>query len=323
MMKYCRRIGFQDIRKKYKNIFLWGGGRLLTDNFSPNLSGLTAIVDGRGDHVGETGVGDLRVIGTEALAQMQRRSLIICYTIYESQVLHQIASLPNAEQFDFIAFPLLETQEPGNLEPHSFAKNGEDLLAWLQLSRFRPQGLNYLEIGVCHPMMRNNTFLLHELCKDREGYHGVLVEANPLCWELIEEYRPEDTLIRKGISASGGALPFYQFPDFLGHSTFDIKQAEQDCRATGFSYNIMEIETTTINDVLAQNFDRVPDLLSLDAEGLDEAILSSLDFDRYPIPVLITEMMEQTESGIQTLLKEHGYEVMATTEENALWVLKK
>lgn len=320
-MKYRKRTRLQDIQKKYGSIFLWGGGRLLTDNVSSKMFSATAVVDGRDDHVGEVGIGGLPVIGTEELSQTDGRILIVCYTIYEAQVLQQIAALPNAEQIDFIDYTLLEKQEASSMTPHSFAKNGEDLLAWLHLSRLRPQGLNYLEIGVCHPMMRNNTFLLHELCKNAPGYRGVLVEANPLCWELIEEYRPEDRLIRKGISAAGGTLTFHQFPDLLGHSTFDAAQAEKDRVETGFPYRTMDIETVTINDVLATAFDRVPDLLSLDAEGLDEEILNSMDFERYPIPVLITEMMEKTESGIHSRLKAMEYHVVATTKENVLWGL--
>ena len=321
-MKYRKRTRLQDIQKKYRNILLWGGGRLLIDNVSSRMFNAAAVVDGRGDHVGETGIGGLPVIGTGELGQMDGRILVVCYTIYEAQVLHQMAAPPNADPLDFIDYTLLETQEADNMMPHSFAKNGEDLLAWLHLSRLRPQGVNYLEIGVCHPMMRNNTFLLHELCKDVPGYRGVLVEANPLCWDLIEEYRPEDKLVRKGISASGGTLTFHQFPDLLGHSTFDAAQAEKDCMETGFPYRTMDIETVTINDVLATAFNRVPDLLSLDAEGLDEEILNSMDFERYPIPVLITEMMEKTENGIHARLGALGYRVVATTEENAIWIKK-
>ena len=78
-----------------------------------------------------------------------------------------------------------------------YSESGEDLL-FLQLTdRLKLEDPTYLDIGVCHPVIRNNTYMLYE-----RGYKkGVLVEPNPDMCELIKKYRPENILLNIGACA--------------------------------------------------------------------------------------------------------------------------
>ena len=126
--------------------------------------------------------------------------MIIIYAIYEYEILDQIREYDNG-QFDVIIYPLLDVMTCGNIGiiPMVNGKTGEDILLFLLINQLHLDTVTFLEIGVCHPIMRNNTYLLYELFSKIVGYKGVLVEANPFCWSLIKEYRPKDILVSGGV----------------------------------------------------------------------------------------------------------------------------
>ena len=70
-------------------------------------------------------------------------------------------------------------------------------------------------------------------------------------------------------------------------------------------------------------------MLSLDIEGLDLEVLKSLDFEKYPIPVICVETCTYSENHIRpkdkTILEfvmSKGYEVYADTYINTIFVNK-
>ena len=85
-----------------------------------------------------------------------------------------------------------------------------------------------------------------------------------------------------------------------------------------------------INTLIAENFDDYPDLLSIDIEGLDLAVLKSLDYEKYPLPVICVETCTYSENHIRPkdptiadFLSGKGYEVYADTYINTIFVNKK
>ena len=188
-----------------------------------------------------------------------------------------------------------------------------------QLGRLGIEVPQFLEIGVCHPLIRNNTFLLNLLFSKSNKYRGVLVEANPLCWDLIKAYRHNDILIQGGVSPTEGEMEFYIFPNKLGFCTFNKAIADKLIEK-GEKYQITQVKTKNINRIIEENFECTPDVLSLDAEGLDFEILCNLDLSKHPIRIILCEAMKNHKAQIINHLKEHGYSLRATTWENQMWV---
>lgn len=60
--------------------------------------------------------------------------------------------------------------------------------------------------------------------------------------------------------------------------------------------------------------------MALDAEGLDYKILKSWDEVKYPFKIIISEIMDDEEEPIETILYERGYKIYARTIENIVWV---
>lgn len=318
-MKYIKNILWDDIKSKYEHVIAWGTGPLFSVNFRKDFINIECIIDGTGKNVGTTYDGH-KVESVDYIKKIEQNTLIIIYTIYEKQVLEQINKIDNS-YIDVVLFSLLDFKTiNGESIPKINAKHAEDILL-IQL--FRELGIvapRYLEIGVCHPIVRNNTFLIHQLYCDKENYMGVLVEANPLCWDLIEEYRNQDILVKGGAARENNQLDFYAFPDYLGHSTF-IKELAEKKSKRGFYYTTYNIPVYNINQILKDYCDNELDLIAIDAEGLDEEIITSIDFDMNRISIILFES-SYTESNLYSHLETAGYMLIARTYDNEIWVKK-
>ena len=316
-MKYRSYTVLEDIQNRYDHIIAWGGGSLLFVNYWPTFFHAEFILDGSGKDVGTTFRG-AEIKSAKTLENIEGKCLIVIYTIYEQQVLHQLKQYTG--EADTIIFPLLRTEKDDMF--FSLAKNGEDLLLIILLKYLGIRNLVYLEIGVCHPVMRNNTYRLRKHIEMLGGTcTGVLAEANPLWWDLIEEYRPYDKLLKCGIGSEDKTKSLYIFPDLLGHTTFVQSQAMEKMHA-GIECREQTIEVASINSVLDSSFERVPDLLALDAEGMDFAILDAWDHELYPIKIVVAELGGDEENQILSLMDEKGYSLYARTLENGIWIRK-
>ncbi len=78
---------------------------------------------------------------------------------------------------------------------------------------------------------------------------------------------------------------------------------------------------------IASNFKSYPDLLSIDIEGLDYEVLKSLNYDKYPIPIICAETCTYSETHIKPknkliaeLMLSKGYMIYADTYVNTIFV---
>ena len=69
---------------------------------------------------------------------------------------------------------------------------------------------------------------------------------------------------------------------------------------------MIDVDCKTFNQVVGENFNI--DLLSIDVEGADFSILSSIDFDRYKIGCIAIENNSQ-ENKIYNFLKKIGFKL--------------
>lgn len=321
-MKYLKRTEFNKIKDRYDTIIGWGTGPILKMNYRTFYFHMDFLIDGTNKTVGQNYKG-VEIKKVDSLLEVKGKVLIIIYAIYENEILDQISQF-NHGQIDVIIYSLLDIRlSNGCIVPKFNGKGCEDILLISLINQLNLETIKYLEIGVCHPVMRNNTFMLHEQFGNTNGYRGVLAEANPACWSLIEEYRENDILIKFGISPNEDteSLKFYMFPHLLGHSTFSQEIAEK-LISEGQAVKELVIPVKTLNRVLEENFEEAPDILALDAEGLDYEILMSWNSKKYPFKIIVSEIMEDIEISIERLMDAQGYRVYAKTLENIIWVNK-
>lgn len=206
---------------------------------------------------------------------------------------------------------------------YSYSQVGEDIIVDYLFRSINIKHPSYLEIGSNHPFVDNNTYLFY--CK---GSRGVCVEPDSELYDLIRKYRPHDRILNAGIGVGDDEMEFYMFPHpYTGWNTFSKEEAMIREKETGIK--VKEIKKTKllqINDVIKENFPKSPDFLSIDVEGLDLAILKSLDFEKYRPLVICVETISfsisNTELKMDDLIsyvQNKGYFVYADTHVNTIF----
>lgn len=311
-MRYVKKTAFDDIKEKYDCIVGWGTGTLLKRNYRKNLFKMDFIIEGRNKTFNNEFQG-VFIYGPEKLLEVKGKSLVIIYTIYEQEILNQIEELKI--DADIIIYNLLEFKIEKKTLPLWNGKNADDILLLELAFRLGLEEISYLDIGVCHPVMRNNTYIFHEL-----GYRGVLVEPNPEFHSLIQTYRSDDKLIKIGVSNKKSELTYYNFPEVPGLNTF-AEEIAKSREESGMKCLTQKILLEDINTIIKENFSTHPNVLDIDVEGLDYQILESLDSNKHPIDIIMCECLAD-DFRLLKLMSAKGYNVYAHTIENYIFVRK-
>lgn len=207
----------------------------------------------------------------------------------------------------------------------SFSQAGEDLVLNFLFNDYGKKNISYLDIGTNNPDWGNNTYLFY-----KKGCRGVCVEADSSLISQIQEIRKGDTVINAGVSVSDQKEADFYIFNVPAINTFDKEEAELRLKSGNYKIErVVKVPLVNINDLIINNFQTYPDLLSIDIEGLDLAVLQSLSYHLYPIPVICVETCKYSENHIRP--KDHcfghfmesiGYEVYADTYINTIFVNK-
>jgi FkbM family methyltransferase len=205
----------------------------------------------------------------------------------------------------------------------SYSQCGEDLIMRYVFDFLKIPSPTYLDIGAHHPQFLSNTFLFYQ-----QGSSGINIEPDPTLFEAFPKQRSRDTNLNIGISAHEGELPFYVMsaPTLNTFSETDARAAVAQGRVK--VERILPVKVRPINEVLQEKLKGIPlDFLSIDVEGLDFTILSSLDFTRWRPKVICAETITYSEINqgkkipeIPGLLHDLGYQTYADTHINTIFV---
>lgn len=204
----------------------------------------------------------------------------------------------------------------------SYAQCGEDLIVRFVFDTLRIVAPSFLDIGAHHPRRLNNTYLFYA-----QGARGVNVEPDPELFNAFVRERPQDCNLNIGIGDTAGTLPFFVMtePTLNTFSEAEARAIDREGRIR--IARTLELPVRTASAVITEHLGRAPDFLSLDVEGLDLAILRSLDFAVHRPKVICVETITYSEqrSGqkipeIAELMQDNGYFAYADTHINTLFV---
>ncbi len=211
--------------------------------------------------------------------------------------------------------------EPTKPEPQpkgvvSYSQMGEDIVLF-HLLRFgmKIEHPTYLDIGAGDPIQGSNTYLLHW-----NGGHGVLVEPNPALQARLRMHRPHDVIVNAGVGVTDAPeADYYVIRDAPPLNTFSPADvAILRARAHGdVVERVIKMPLISINHLIAEHLGAAPDLLSIDVEGMDFAILRTLDFRKYRPAVVIAETLPR--GPIPRLLASKGYEIRGASMYNTIF----
>lgn len=203
----------------------------------------------------------------------------------------------------------------------TYAQHGDDLVIANMFTSLGIANPSYLDIGAHHPEELSNTALLY-----KRGSRGINVEANPNLMAAFARMRPGDINLNVGVAGESGTLKFYCDGPTSGRNSFVRELVEP----IGIRSEMM-LPVTTCDEIVRLHAGGVfPDLLTIDAEGLDFEILSSinyaegLDFEvlDYLPKVICAEVVEcfPESMKIPALLTASGYKPHFRAGSNLIFI---
>lgn len=205
----------------------------------------------------------------------------------------------------------------------SYSQCGEDLIVRSVFDFLQIPSPIYLDVGAHHPILLSNTYLFY-----KQGAHGINIEPDPVLFGAFPKQRKRDTNINIGIADQEDELPFYVM-SAPALNTFSEAEAQAVVAQGRFNVErVISVKVRPINLVLHEALHSLPlDFFSIDAEGMDFKILSSMDFTRWRPKVICVETITYSEANkgekitkIADLLQDLGYSVYADTHINTIFV---
>lgn len=208
----------------------------------------------------------------------------------------------------------------------SYSQCGEDLIVKYIFDVLGIQQPSYMDIGAHHPTYLSNSALFYE-----NGSRGINIEPDPTLIKAFAAQRPEDISLNIGIGNERSVLDFYIINNPV-LNTFSREEAEKYHQEG--DYRIVEqrkVEVDTVASVLKTHRQgKFPDFLTIDAEGIDDIVLRSIDFE-YNFPIVIcVETISFSNSGkgmknheLIAFIQSNGYILYADTYINSIFVRKE
>ena len=204
----------------------------------------------------------------------------------------------------------------------SWSQCGEDIIARYVFDILQIPVPTYLDIGAHHPTHFSNTHLFYS-----QGSRGINIEPDPDLFVAFTQARPRDINLNVGIGEQSGELDFYVM-SVRTLNTFSEAEAHAIERQGSVRIErVVTLPVVTVNSILEDHCRTGIDFLSLDVEGLDLAILRTMDFDIVRPKVMCVETITYSENrtgqkvkDIESFMHGNGYFTYADTNINTLFV---
>lgn len=164
----------------------------------------------------------------------------------------------------------------------SYAQNHEDVVLARVLEPWNCVG-HWIDIGAGHPTFDSVTRLFSDF-----GWTGINIEPLVTEFELLCAERPRDINLNCAIGDSAGvALIFEGPPASRGTSTL-IPEHAHSSHNNSDSVVTSEVEVRTLATVLEEAPWDI-DLIKIDVEGMESAVIASADWTRVRAKVIVVE----------------------------------
>ena len=191
----------------------------------------------------------------------------------------------------------------------SYSQYGEDLMIENFFKMYKKETGVYVDIGGFHPKWLSNTYRLY-----KKGWAGSAVDIDNYKIRLFELVR-RNCLGFIGAVAPGQTsqeMTAYRFRRLWSEiDTLSIEDAKRYEKDFQIKFDPSKITTININEVLKKTTEKFGDVnfINIDIEGLDEAIIFEIDFNKYA-PDLICFENNQSFMGsekLKTFFTEKNY----------------
>lgn len=206
----------------------------------------------------------------------------------------------------------------------SYGQAGEDRILSFLFGSLGIRQPSYVDIGAHHPILCNSTYLFY-----LQGSQGVCVEPNPDLAALLRTHRPRDVIVEAGIVPTANSTLMYHMFRESTLNTFSPEEADIRIRYGGAGGNpvkVVEVATLTLDELMLNYCSQGLDLLAIDVEGLDEALLTQSQLPIRPKLIMVETVPFSNRHPVVKrmqvveVLKKKGYQVVADSYVNTVFV---
>lgn len=168
----------------------------------------------------------------------------------------------------------------------------------------------FVDVGAGNGITASNT--LHFA---RNGWSGLLIDADPRQIELLEKNRPGETIIHSAICDHTGQTTLFLTPH-LDHAS--LLQSCWNARAE----DAVKVPANRLETILRWHSIRKIDLISIDVEGAEMTVWHSMQRSHDPSCVII-EHEHHTEIGRENMRREFeglGYRLIESNISNFVFL---
>jgi FkbM family methyltransferase len=207
----------------------------------------------------------------------------------------------------------------------SYSQSGEDLIIKFLFDSLSITKPSYIDIGAHDPYLISNTALFYDL-----GSRGINIDPDINLLDKFKTIRNEDKNLNLGVGSEKSKMKLYIMSE-RSLNTLSQEEAQQYVKEGIEIIKTKMVDVITINEVLSKyNNDVFPDLLTLDAEGLDLEILKTINFEKsFPKVICVETISFSAErKGVKNreiieFLENNDYLLYADTYINSIFVKKE
>lgn len=204
----------------------------------------------------------------------------------------------------------------------SYSQCGEDIILDANIRR---DTWFYVDIWANHPTKLNNFYLFY-----KKWWTGINIEPNYILYKKLLKTRKNDINLNIGIW-NGEKLDFY-IVDNHALSTFDKDTVDSYIKMGHKIIDTKKVETISLEKLFDRYaWEKTIDVLSVDVEWFDMAVLESNNWEKYKPTFILLETLEYRNDGTwkktnhiyDAFLFQKWYEKLADTHINTIYQLKK
>jgi FkbM family methyltransferase len=174
-------------------------------------------------------------------------------------------------------------------DPSFFSENGQDAYVFEKFFRDKREGF-FVDIGAHAGIKNSNTYFFEKYL----GWNGICFEPHPELFHLLKKNR-KSACFNCAVTPKDGIYSFIKhevswvsgLTDFYNKAHYE-KWAVEESLKYGKS-EIINVTGVDLNNLLRKMAIKKVDLLSIDTEGSELAILKSIDFEEIFFNVIIVE----------------------------------